>query len=79
VRQNKGSILKASVDYIKLLKPEPAKRKEAEEKLARQIEVNKKLQQKIMVSFVVLLLLVALLEFIFLVESILDKRKNSQI
>ena len=49
VRQNKGSILKASVDYIRKLKLEQQKKKILEEKMKIQEATNRKLLLKIQV------------------------------
>ena len=50
VRQNKGSILKASVDYIKILKKEKEKKTFIEEKCRKLEQVNRKALLKIQVS-----------------------------
>ena len=49
VRQNKGSILKASVDYIRKLKADQAKRRQLEEKVREQEVTNRKLLLKLQV------------------------------
>ena len=49
VRQNKGSILKASVDYIKILKKEKEKKSFIEEKYRKLEQVNRKALLKIQV------------------------------
>ena len=49
VRQNKGSILKASVDYIRKLKVEQQKKKILEVKMNQQEATNRKLLLKIQV------------------------------
>ena len=49
VRQNKGSILKASVDYIKILKKEKEKKTLIEEKCRKLEQVNRKALLKIQV------------------------------
>ena len=49
VRQNKGSILKASVDYIKILKKEKEKKTFIEEKCRKLEQVNRKALLKIQV------------------------------
>ena len=49
VRQNKGSILKASVEYIKRLKQDQRKKNYFEEKYRLQEYQNKKLMQKLQV------------------------------
>ena len=49
VRQNKGSILKASVDYIKILKKEKEKKTFMEEKCRKLEQVNRKALLKIQV------------------------------
>ena len=49
VRQNKGSILKASVDYIKILKKEKEKKTFIEEKYRKLEQVNRKALLKIQV------------------------------
>ena len=49
VRQNKGSILKASVDYIRKLKMEQQKKRILEEKMKLQEATNRKLLLKIQV------------------------------
>ena len=51
VRQNKGSILKASVEYIRKLKSDQHKKRLLEEKLKAQDAQNKKLLLKIQVCF----------------------------
>ena len=51
VRQNKGSILKASVDYIKILKKEKEKKTFMEEKCRKLEQVNRKALLKIQVLF----------------------------
>ena len=48
-RQNKGSILKASVDYIKILKKEKEKKTFMEEKCRKLEQVNRKALLKIQV------------------------------
>ena len=50
VRQNKGSILKASVEYIKKLKVDQDRKKYLEEKSRLQEYQNKKLLLKLQVS-----------------------------
>ncbi len=50
VRQNKGSILKASVDYIRKLKNDQHKRRQLEEKIREQEIVNRKLLLKLQVQ-----------------------------
>ena len=50
VRQNKGSILKASVEYIRKLKSDQHKKRLMEEKLKQQDAQNKKLLLKIQVK-----------------------------
>ena len=52
VRQNKGSILKASVEYIKKLKVDQDRKKYLEEKSRLQEYQNKKLLLKLQVSLV---------------------------
>ena len=52
VRQNKGSILKASVDYIRKLKLEQQKKKILEEKMKIQEATNRKLLLKIQVLYI---------------------------
>jgi len=47
VRQNKGSILKASVDYIKILKKEKERKGLIEEKCRKQELINRKLLIKL--------------------------------
>ena len=49
VRQNKGSILKASVEYIKKLKVDQERKKYLEEKSRLQEYQNKKLLLKLQV------------------------------
>ena len=49
VRQNKGSILKASVDYIKILKKEKERKGLVEEKCRKQELINRKLLIKLQV------------------------------
>ena len=53
VRQNKGSILKASVDYIKKLKVDQDRKVLLEEKCKRQEYQNKKLLLKLRVSSII--------------------------
>lgn len=50
VRQNKGSILKASVDYIRKLKSDQQKKRLLEEKCRIQEHQNRKLLLKLQVS-----------------------------
>ena len=50
VRQNKGSILKASVDYIKILKRERERKIQIEEKYRKQEQMNRKLLIKLQVK-----------------------------
>ena len=50
VRQNKGSILKASVDYIKILKRERERKIQIEEKYRKQEQMNRKLLIKLQVN-----------------------------
>ena len=50
IKQNKGSILKASVDYIKNLKHEVHKSKELEEKFRQMSILNRKLINRIKVK-----------------------------
>ena len=50
VRQNKGSILKASVDYIKILKKEKERKGLVEEKCRKQEIINRKLLIKLQVD-----------------------------
>ena len=47
IKQNKGSILKASVDYIKSLKLELNRSKQVEEKLRQMALLNRKLISRI--------------------------------
>jgi len=47
VRQNKGSILKASVDYIRILKREKERKSLVEDKCRKQEQINKKLLIKL--------------------------------
>ena len=49
VRQNKGSILKASVDYIKILKREKERKIHFEEKCKKHEQINRKLLIKLQV------------------------------
>ena len=49
VRQNKGSILKASVDYIKILKREKERKIHIEEKCKKHEQINRKLLIKLQV------------------------------
>ena len=49
VRQNKGSILKASVDYIRILKREKERKSLVEDKCRKQEQINKKLLIKLQV------------------------------
>ena len=51
VRQNKGSILKASVEYIKKLKVDQDRKKYLEEKSRLQEYQNKKLLLKLQVNW----------------------------
>ena len=55
VRQNKGSILKASVDYIKILKKEKERKGLVEEKCRKQEIINRKLLIKLQVDNMTLL------------------------
>ena len=55
VRQNKGSILKASVDYIKILKKEKERKGLVEEKCRKQEIINRKLLIKLQVDKMTLL------------------------
>ena len=55
VRQNKGSILKASVDYIKILKKEKERKGLVEEKCRKQELINRKLLIKLQVDKMTLL------------------------
>ena len=50
-RQSKGSILKASVDYIKILKREKERKIHIEEKCKKHEQINRKLLIKLQVSF----------------------------
>ena len=50
MKQNKGSILKASVDYIRQLQNEIQKTKEIEEKLRHFSLVNRKLCNRVKVQ-----------------------------
>ena len=50
VRHNKGSILKASVDYIKILKKEKERKGLVEEKCRKQELINRKLLIKLQVD-----------------------------
>ena len=50
VRQNKGSILKASVEYIRKLKTDQHRKRILEEKVRQQDSQNRKLLLKIQVS-----------------------------
>ena len=52
VRQNKGSILKASVDYIRKLKSDQQKKRLLEDKIKLQDAQNKKLLLKIQVLLI---------------------------
>merc|ERR1712029_1334839 len=47
VRQNKGSILKASVDYIRILKKEKERKTHIEEKCKKTEQINRKLLIKL--------------------------------
>jgi len=49
IKQNKGSILKASVDYIKNLQYELNKTKEQNERLAQLASMNQQLMDRIKV------------------------------
>ncbi len=51
VRQNKGSILKASVEYIRKLKVDQHKKRLLEERVQIQETQNRKLMMKLQVSF----------------------------
>ena len=51
VRQNKGSIFKASVDYIKILKRERERKIQIEEICKKHEQMSKKLLIKLQVSF----------------------------
>ena len=53
VRQNKGSILKASVDYIKILKKEKERKGLVEEKCRKQELINRKLLIKLQVDKII--------------------------
>lgn len=53
VRQNKGSILKASVDYIKILKKEKERKGLVEEKCRKQEIINRKLLIKLQVDKII--------------------------
>ena len=53
VRQNKGSILKASVDYIKILKKEKERKGLIEEKCRKQELINRKLLIKLQVDKII--------------------------
>ena len=50
VRQNKGSILKASIDYIKILKKEKERKELAQERCRKQELINRKLLIKLQVD-----------------------------
>ena len=50
VRQNKGSILKASVDYIRKLKTDQIKKRQLEEKVKQAEANNRKLLLKLQVK-----------------------------
>ena len=50
-KQNKGSILKASVDYIKNLQSEVSQAKELNEKFRQMSMLNRKLMNRIKVIF----------------------------
>ena len=50
VRQNKGSILKASVDYIRILKKEKEKKVLLEEKCRKLEQINRKALLKMQVD-----------------------------
>ncbi len=56
VRQNKGSILKASVDYIRKLKVDQQKKRLLEERVRLQETQNRKLVVKLQVSDITTLL-----------------------
>ena len=51
VRQNKGSILKASVEYIRKLKTDQCKKRILEEKVKQQDSQNRKLLLKLQVIY----------------------------
>ena len=50
VRQNKGSILKASVDYIRILKREKERKGHIEERYKKLEQVNRKILIKLQVN-----------------------------
>ena len=50
VRQNKGSILKASVDYIRILKREKERKCHVEEKCKKLEQVNRRILIKLQVE-----------------------------
>ena len=50
VRQNKGTILKASVDYIKRLRREQDRMKQVEEEKRNTEELNRRLLLRVQVS-----------------------------
>lgn len=60
VRPNKGTILKSSVEYIKCLKSEVHRLKQNELRQKQIENMNRKLQQRIQVSFLVTFMLVLL-------------------
>ena len=63
VRQNKGSILKASVDYIKILKREMERKIQIEERCKKHEQINRKLLIQLQVSFLRLLTFIDTVRF----------------
>ena len=69
VRQNKGSILKASVEYIRILKIDQERKIFLEEKCKLQEYQNKKLLLKLQVGFLIMrncFILLVLFKFFFI-------------
>ena len=64
VRQNKGSILKASVDYIKILKREMERKTHIEEKCKMHEQLNRKLLIQLQVSFLILSIFIDTVRFL---------------
>jgi len=58
VRQNKGTILKASVDYIRRLKKEQDRIKQIEEEKRSTEELNRRLLLRVQVSLKLLIIIV---------------------
>ena len=58
VRQNKGTILKASVDYIRRLRKEQDRIKQIEEEKRSTEELNRRLLLRVQVSLILLIIIV---------------------